>query len=641
MFSRVYCAAKFCLDVKIIDGHSPGLQGFQSSQKQMTLMMGIISFLALLGCPLTSAQWVSQTITLEPGWNAVYLEVEPQPSSCDTVFEGIPIESVWYWAPDTSPIQFITNPDRLEPEDPDWRVYFPATSLANTLTTLRVVRGNRPYIIKMSGDATVEWVIHGMSSLRPIKWIPDSFNLAGFPVEAGNAPSFETLFAASDAHAGQSIMRMNSSGNWETVSNPASVSPDRGEAFWVYTMGVSEYQGVIPIVSAMKDGLTFGRGITELSLEIHNQTAAEKTYTLTPRDSETPADPASPALAGSVPLAYWKDDYASQDVGWRPLTGSVSVAVGAGDYRPVKFAVLRNQMVPPAEKVDGESLYQSVLEISDGQGSWREIPVTARGLQDGSSAKADAHPAAGLWIGSVTLNAVSEPAGVDTTSPQPTGSEFSFQVIVHVDTAGTAKLLQHVTQMWKEPIYEDNPVDPQNPVVLEPGGYVLITDDAQLAEFRGSNQRGGVDVGRRFSCPAFGFREPIIMSGSYPTPSQPVSSITCDVVLDYDDPLNPFKHRYHPDHDNMDTRYENMLQEGKESFTVTRNITLEFIDYSASSEGEENNDLLLSAYAGWGDSWLGGTYKEAITGIHRDTLYVEGSFQLNFVSDTTELNPEN
>jgi len=40
------------------------------------------------------AQWVEQTIHLEPGWNAVFFEVDPSPRDCDSLFQGIPVESV-------------------------------------------------------------------------------------------------------------------------------------------------------------------------------------------------------------------------------------------------------------------------------------------------------------------------------------------------------------------------------------------------------------------------------------------------------------------------------------------------------------------------------------------------------------------
>ena len=98
-------------------------------------------------------------------------------------------------------------------------------------------------------------------------------------------------------------------------------------------------------------------------------------------------------------------------------------------------------------------------------------------------------------------------------------------------------------------------------------------------------------------------------------------------VLDYDDPLNPFKHTWHPDHDNLDARFEQKLAEGIESFTVTRSIALTFMD----------TDPEDSKFAGWGDSRVGGIYRETITGLHRASLYMEGTFQLQQACRTSLL----
>ena len=44
--------------------------------------------------PLCPAQWSTQTITLKPGWNAVFLELElepePEPKDCAMVFKNLP-----------------------------------------------------------------------------------------------------------------------------------------------------------------------------------------------------------------------------------------------------------------------------------------------------------------------------------------------------------------------------------------------------------------------------------------------------------------------------------------------------------------------------------------------------------------------
>jgi hypothetical protein len=100
------------------------------------------------------------------------------------------------------------------------------------------------------------------------------------------------------------------------------------------------------------------------------------------------------------------------------------------------------------------------------------------------------------------------------------------------------------------------------------------------------------------------------------------------VNLDYDHPLNPFKHRFHPDHNNLDERFEQKLPEGKESFTVTRAISLEFTA----------TDPMGLNPPSWGDSELGGVYRETFTGLHRHPIQVSGTFRLVRTSRAAALN---
>jgi len=106
-------------------------------------------------------------------------------------------------------------------------------------------------------------------------------------------------------------------------------------------------------------------------------------------------------------------------------------------------------------------------------------------------------------------------------------------------------------------------------------------------------------------------------------------TLACNgITLDYDDPLNPFKHKYHPDHDNLGYDFTTLLSEGKESYTIVRNIELTFT--SDDPEG--------LALTGWGDNQVGGTYRESIIGIHKQDLRTEGTFRLLQVSRVALLN---
>ena len=73
----------------------------------------LLLLLALAGSPRARAQWTTQTITLQPGWNSVALQLQPEPADCATVFAGQPVESVWGWNRRFSTVQFIQNPRHL------------------------------------------------------------------------------------------------------------------------------------------------------------------------------------------------------------------------------------------------------------------------------------------------------------------------------------------------------------------------------------------------------------------------------------------------------------------------------------------------------------------------------------------------
>jgi hypothetical protein len=168
-----------------------------------------------------------------------------------------------------------------------------------------------------------------------------------------------------------------------------------------------------------------------------------------------------------------------------------------------------------------------------------------------------------------------------------------------------------------------DPTDPSKTVVDQPGRFVLVTRNDLISEFSGAAIRNGQPVGRRISSAAFGFSEPVVMSGSFDG-----TLTSSPMTLDYDHPLNPFKHKYHPDHDNLGYDFETKHPEGKESYTIVRTITLAFT-------AEDPDGLRLS---GWGDNQVGGVYQESIQGVHKEELRVEGIFRLHHASRVAVLN---
>jgi len=611
----------------------------------------VVILMLMLGGGLAPAfaQWTNQTIVLRPGWNAIFLELQPEPRECDALFEGVPVESVWAWNRRFTPVQFIQDPADLIPGQPDWLTYLPPSHSARATMNLFTLQGNQAYLIKLPDTAAqVSWTYSGRPVVRRMEWLSDAFNFTGFHVEPVNAPTFQTFFAASPAHVGQRVYRLIN-GLWTLVVSPASTRLARGEAYWIFCRGQSTYAGPLGIEVEQGDGLDYGRILTEQTVTFRNQSAATHTITLRALGSASPPSSDPPALAGAVPLNYFHFSLAENqlDVRWIPLPPQLSMVLGPGQEWTLRLEAQRAAMAPftPPPGVT-DSLYQGLIEVADGAGTRLLVGVTARGLQTFGSDPSllrtaglnegplAPHPRAGLWVGSAAINKVNQPARVAAPgTPLPTSTEFHFRLLIHVDDNGQARLLQKVIQMWKDGTFT---TDTNGLLVVDtPGRYVLVTDDRLLANFTGATLRDGEPVGRRLSSAAFGFAAPIPMTGEFGTTN---SLLQCGVRTGHDDELNPFKHRFHPDHNILDDGPQPQplplrtnvhgLRFTAESAAVHRDISLQF-----TTVDPEN-----LALAGWGDDQLGGIYRETMTGLHKDALHIEGVFRMQHASRIGVLN---
>lgn len=565
------------------------------------------------------AEWATQVLSLRPGWNAVFLEVQPGDNTCDAVFDGVPIKSVWKWNRTLQLQQFVKNPNKLIPKDPDWLIYFPKTEARAFLNDLHALYAGEPYLIELGGTENVDLTLYGRTGAPSLKWLPDSFNLAGFFLDPAANVTIKSFLAYDAALAGQKVYRVTPEGTTEAV-DPATAKMKRGEALWIYSKGTSSYAG--PLSVKVEDGkqLDFGTNTTEGALLLKNETDAPKTVTLRVLPSERP--PASkstengadelPPLSGEVALSYAKI------LGWAPLENRLDFTVEPHTTQRLPLAVRRAAMHGANKGTDTDGQFETVLQVTDGSGGMFRLPVKALGGVGYT----------GLWVGNAILTKVSEVGRPNDLTTTDASSEFSFRVIVHVDELGNASLLQKVYLMREEQTV-DNSVPPR---VIRPERYLLITRDELLNGLSGVAIRDGKFVGRRITSPAFsevdldgdGKFDPVPMVGNVATGS----TLTATLTVDYQDPLNPFVHRYHPDHDNLDERFETTLSEGKESYTFSRSVTLSF--------EEQDPDAL--GLPEWGDTLIGGTYTEDIVGVHKRTIRVEGTFRLSRVSGIGALN---
>jgi hypothetical protein len=210
----------------------------------------------------------------------------------------------------------------------------------------------------------------------------------------------------------------------------------------------------------------------------------------------------------------------------------------------------------------------------------------------------------GLWLGQIEVEKVSEAVSkTDATTPTPVHNPFMMKIILHVDASSQIRLLRDVTVMQKR-FTENN---------VEKVRRVLVTDDTLIPTFEGVVRRDGEMVGIRLGSLAFDFDHTLnefLVNGVFGAGK--TINVTLSLVEDH--PANPFMHKFHPDHPT-----------GK---AISRNIKLVF------DTVQDTNDPAS------GQSQLVGKFQESISGLHKDSINVEGRFVLKRISLIANLNDQ-
>jgi len=536
----------------------------------------------------------TQTFTLQPGWNAIFLDVEPANPDPAAVFGSIPADSVWTWNGRQAGIDFVKDSTEVTIQRPGWLGFFPATTQYAFLSNLHAVRGNRAYLVKLGGSAPASLQVTGKPTVQPFGWVADSFNLVGFKADPAAPPTFTAFLSPSPAHIGQPVYTMTPAGTWRLVSASAeTIQP--GRAYWVYTRGASNYTGPIAISLPQAQFLEFGNTVSELDMGIINTTGSDSPVTATLLTSTAP-----------VKLLYWQLAADGTQL-WPVFPNPLSKTVKQRSEVVLRLGLDRASFA--SDRVE------SILEIKSSGQRWA-IPIGAS--RNGAAnafgsgrlrALATGDRFAGLWIGIVSVNKVSLSQNAGAT-PLATNKSFDFRMLIHVSDSSSVNLLKEVIQMW-----QNGTLNPDK-TVNTPGHFVLLSDDALVPTFQGASLRDGVPVGRRVSTAGYDFDgDKVAMTGSFGPPN----TLTWTLSMPINFPTNPFRHKFHPDHDNLDALYVNTVAE---AYPVTRNMSLIF----------SATDPSGATPPGWGDSVVGGTYRETIAGLHKNPIYVEGTFRLTRVA---------
>ncbi|MBK9137169.1 MAG: hypothetical protein IPM17_00105 [Verrucomicrobia bacterium] len=574
------------------------------------------------------AQWVTQTLSLKAGWNAVFLHVDATHATLDQLIGAAapivtPIEQVWRWNPNPATHQFIQSPQQPVDTGSQWSVWRRSGGAPATLDRLT---GNTAYLVYSTADYS--WQLKGQPALPSYRWSTSGLNFFGFPTVPTGAPSFEDFLAEVPSLQFSEIFQYP--GGEFGANNPRRVfalrtTPvRRGEAFWIRAGEVyNHYFGPFEVTAAGSGRVAFGDTLSSFSFRLRNQTAAELTVTMELIASEAPPT-GQPAIVAVPPLLL------------RGPLNTVDLTYGVSDLpvnTPQTWTLApRGEPGSEAEIVLGldraaitanvGDLLAGVLRLTDSRGhSQIDLAVSAQPASR-----------AGLWVGAAAVTevgqylqsylrdsanqlvvqedgryVVTEVITNLTAVPEP----FPLRLIVHNPATGPARLMQRVYH-----------------------GYNAATNPI-VANLESALARNLIAESRRVSAshlPWSDANQGWSFSGGLAQDAVIVTTVTTPFN---DQRSNPFLHTYHPDHDNLDARFRNELPRGSESYTLVREITLAFKPPA--------NDFNSRVSAGL---TLGGDYLETlrVQGLARGggavderRFDVKGVFQLNRVSDVPTL----
>jgi hypothetical protein len=554
------------------------------SRGRNTALFLVLGALLLAAFP-ARAQWKTESYELKQGWNAVWIPLDLSHASIEDLAPATIVE-VWRWnALEAGTFTEVPSgaPSQTQSQWSVWRRNDPAGSNLSQFT------GNFAYLIRVEPNTTAfTWRVTGRPEVPRYDWSRTGVNLVGFPVQApANSsnrsiaqffvfdPVLKTLPPTLFYNGGE--LSDVAPRNPLRIGNMNSFAAERFQAYWVQATSYTEYYGPVKVDVGNAGGLRFGSEGLSVSVRMKNVVDLGRnqtvTMTLAPRASEA-APSGQPAHTGAVPLL---------------VRGALNLVTGQFAYNAFNAPITRT-LAPGAEEeliftVDRSQLgnqaglsYASLLEITD------SLNLTSIVLP----VSAETTSRSGLWVGAAVMDKVDYQRGQTVSAGEAAPSLFTMRLLLHSDGAGVARLLQ------------------QAYTGTATGGVAAV--GAKQSSFTAPGKPNG-----RLSSAHF----PVGMSLQGAGAVGLSGSLTFTLPLDYRDPSNPFVHAYHPDHDNLDDRFQGVLPKHRESPEVNRTITLNFAAQNP-----------VGFDPSWGSTTLGGTYTETVTGLRATPITTSGHFIL-------------
>lgn len=543
---------------------------------------------------VAQAQWSQESYPLTAGWSAIWVAQDcGYTDIADLLVGRDEILEVWQWNPLGSTAQFSQSPWTPLQADAAWKVWRRDDA---TGSTLGKITGNSGYLIRVrEGTPAFTLSLTGTPLLPRYEFSALGSNFVGFPMlqpPSTDERSFEKFFSYSEVFKTNppvfSYRNGPLSAQYPVEALPRTTAVERGLAYWVKNDVYTDYYGPVK-VTMLGSGLHFGATANLISIRLKNMVDPAKnqpvTVTLTPALSAAPPFGQS-GSAGAVPLQLrGLRDPATLEFQYEPVTDAgVNRTLAPGEEIQIFAAVNRTAMGgAPGNR------FQSLLNVTDSLNqSGIVLPVSA-----------ETTSYEGIWAGAAVVNTVDQVIGQQVTDDAPAPSNFTIRLLAHRKADGTTTLLQQI--------------------------YMADRNGTPVASVREASVKAVATGGmHRLTSASF----PLSLSQPGTGQLGAAGPVLFQVDLGYNESTNPFVHSYHPDHDNLDARFESVLPEGKESWTVRRAVKLSF---TKTMPGVTD--------PGWGSTILGGTYQETLTGLRTVPLKVTGTFILHRVSSVAELLP--
>lgn len=375
-------------------------------KKQLILMLTIGAAL------LASAKYVENTISLDKGWNAIYLEATPETPELDTFFANTGVTRVGSYQREAykATAQYDSEGNIRNQKPISYLVWEKGGA-----STLKNLRGGNCYLVYTTAAETITYL--GIPVAPQMTW-RDTASGEMAALVAPSLPEGTSVTAAEyfaegpyDKKGVFEILGQKPPAPQFLSSLSAKPKVTSGKAYALGATQTTDWPGVLEVRGDVGDALHFAAGESVATLTIINRGTKTREVNVELLESAKTEE--------TLP----------------PVSGlSTNVTIEAGQRALLKATLDRSSL-------DKTATYAGVVTVSDLGGTQMRVrlPVTA----DPNEKEGEEDFPKGFWAGIMRFEAVSTLADTNTTAKAAGALELN--VLIKVDADGKAHLLQRAT----------------------------------------------------------------------------------------------------------------------------------------------------------------------------------------------------